>query len=340
MPPLIDYLAELTGFRDRDQLDAAVVRAIHDVIRPLDVAIYRCIGEAESRRWLTRARLKADETVPTADPLWQDLQSLPEISTFPVRARCLALAETVTQGERPQTICFPISTEREVVGVLELQGAEPLSAADRAMVTTVLRIFGNFHDLLDHSERDPLTGLLNRQTFNSALISRSKRAQAVEDTSKDRRIGVSSSTWLGVIDIDHFKRVNDNFGHPIGDEVLLLLSRLLRSTFRHFDRLYRFGGEEFVVVLESDCSSRAALAFERLRTNVERYAFPQVGRVTVSIGFTGTGPSDTPSAAFARADKALYYVKENGRNQVAQYEELVRAKCLVGSEIVGDIELF
>ena len=293
------------------------------------------------QRWLTRARLTEGESAPSADPLWQDFQTLPELVSFPARAKCLRSGEAVTEGDSPQTSYFPIATEREVVGVLELQSTHPLSSADRAMLITVLRIYGNFHDLLDHSERDPLTGLLNRQTFNSALVSRNQREATADEISRDRRVSAEvSSTWLGVIDIDHFKRVNDNFGHPIGDEVLLLLSRLLRSSFRHFDRLYRFGGEEFVVVLDCTGATRAALAYERLRTNVEHFDFPQVGRVTVSIGFTEATPIDTPTAAFSRADKALYYVKENGRNQVAQYEELVNSKAISIADITGGIELF
>jgi diguanylate cyclase (GGDEF)-like protein len=341
MTQLIDHLAELTGFRDRDQLDVSVVRAVNDVLRPLVVGIYRGVGDAQSQRWLTRARIGFDDSAATADPLWTDLETLPGLDAVPARKTCLINAEQVTVGDFPQTNYFPISTEREVIGVLELQTAEALSVADRAMVVTIVRIYGNFHDLLDHSERDPLTGLLNRQTFNSALMMRARQGPVEDCTSPGRRgAGEGAAVWLGVVDIDHFKRVNDNFGHPIGDEVLLLLSRLLRSSFRHFDRLYRFGGEEFVVVLDCVHADQAALAFERLRANVERFEFPQVGRMTVSVGFTRTEPSDTPSGAFARADKALYYVKEHGRNQVAQFEELARRGEVVTAEVVGDIELF
>lgn len=341
MTQLINHLAEITGFRDRDQLDASVVRAVHDVLRPLSAGIYRCVGEAGGQRWLTRARIGLDDSAATADPLSTDFLVLPELDSVPARRQCLVTGEVVMAGHAPQTSCFPIATEREVVGVLEMQTAGPLSASARAMVSTIVRIYGNFHDLLDHSERDPLTGLLNRQTFNSALIARAKKALDNESTESGRRApSAAAALWLGVVDIDHFKRVNDNFGHPIGDEVLLLLSRLLRSSFRHFDRLYRFGGEEFVVVLDCVAADQASLAFERMRANVERFEFPQVGRVTVSVGFTLTDASDTPSSAFARADKALYYVKEHGRNGVAQFENLVRDGQIVETNIVGEVELF
>ena len=175
MTQLINHLAEITGFRDRDQLDASVVRVVHDVLRPLSAGIYRCVGEVGGQRWLTRARIGLDDSAATADPLSTDILVLPELDSVPARRQCVVTGEVVTAGHAPQTICFPIATEREVVGVLEMQTAGPLSASDPAMVSTIVRIYGNFHDLLDHSERDPLIGLLNRQTFNSALMARAKK---------------------------------------------------------------------------------------------------------------------------------------------------------------------
>jgi PleD family two-component response regulator len=84
----------------------------------------------------------------------------------------------------------------------------------------------------------------------------------------------------------------------------------------------------------------AAIAFERLRCNVERFAFPQVGRITVSIGFTEVKPGDTPSGAFERADKAVYYAKAHGRNQVQSHAALVARGELDDASKVGDVELF
>lgn len=342
MTQLIDHLAELTGFRDRELLDVSVVRAVHDVLRPLAVGIYRCVGEADSQRWLTRARMALGDTTATADPTWTEVLSLPTIDSVPCRHACLTTCDVITAGEAPQQSFFPISTEREVVGVLELETVVALTSGERAMVSTILRIYGNFHDLLDHSERDPLTGLLNRQTFSTALNRTSRLPQAIDSTGDGQRIvGEATSCWLGVVDIDHFKRVNDNYGHPIGDEVLLLLSRILRSSFRHQDRLYRFGGEEFVVVLDGLDADSASKAFERLRLNVHRFAFPQVGQITVSIGFTKTDASETPTVAFVRADKALYYAKENGRDRVAYFDELVAAGRLLQTKIAaGGVDLF
>jgi diguanylate cyclase (GGDEF)-like protein len=180
--------------------------------------------------------------------------------------------------------------------------------------------------------------------FRSAFYKLSgQSAEAMTSASSGERRhngGAQQSHYIGVLDIDHFKSVNDTYGHLIGDEVLLLLSRLMRSCFRYHDRLYRFGGEEFVVLMRCNCDADAGRAFERLRTSVAAYAFPQVGRITVSVGFTELKSGDTPSSAFERADKAVYWAKTHGRNQVCSHADLVKRGELEDDSKVGDVELF
>ena len=207
-----------------------------------------------------------------------------------------------------------------------------------------MRIYRNFQGLLDYSERDTLTGMLSRKTFDDSFLKLLGELSLTMPEVEDRRRHTGDSSYfLGVIDIDHFKRVNDGFGHLIGDEVLLLLSRLMRSSFRFHDLLFRFGGEEFVVLMrcELGAAADAAHAFERMRQNTERYAFPQVGTVTVSIGFTQVRPDDLPATAFDRADNALYHAKHSGRNQVRNHAELVAAGQMAEQVVPGsDVEFF
>jgi len=132
--------------------------------------------------------------------------------------------------------------------------------------------------------------------------------------------------FMGEIDIDHFKTINDRFGHLHGDEVLVILARILRSTFRKTDLIYRFGGEEFVVIVYVDDRKDAGTTFERLRRSIENHAFPQVGKVTVSVGITEIRNTSFPVELLGRADQALYYAKTHGRNQVCFYEALVASK--------------
>jgi diguanylate cyclase (GGDEF)-like protein len=100
-------------------------------------------------------------------------------------------------------------------------------------------------------------------------------------------------------------------------------------------KLFRFGGEEFVVLLKPAELASARAAFERCRREVEQYSFPQVGRVTVSAGFTRIGIYDTPSVILDNADEALYYAKGNGRNRVCCYEELIAAGQLVKHHVLN-----
>lgn len=342
MSELVDHLAELTGFRDRDRLDVTLVGALRDLLSPQSVAMWGCVGEPGQQRWLKRARLCADDTAASSDSVWVEVESLPLLSDHPLREACLLDQRVVTAPGPPVISLFPLSTEMGMGGVLEIESLVPLGDDAQRLVRSVLRIYRNFQALLDYSERDTLTGLLNRKTFDESFLKVALGPGAPRPETDARRVaGPPHQVYLGVIDIDHFKTVNDRFGHLIGDEVLLLLSRLMRSTFRFSDRLYRFGGEEFVAMMRCANADDALRAFERLRTNTQRYAFPQVGKITVSVGFTEVRSTDTPSGAFQRADKAVYYAKEHGRNQVRSHATLVAQGAVQGEmSKTGDVELF
>lgn len=344
MGNVVEQIAEITGFKDRDVMDVTMVVAMRDMLSPLSVSIYRAVGTAEDQRWMTRARLGAEDAVATADPLSTPLDQLPALAEFPARMASLQqheLREVTAGGDF--TCYFPLVSEHDGDGVLEIVTRTRLSPAEQRTVSAIVKVYHNFQGLLDYSERDSLTGLLNRKTFDGSFLKLLGAGGALPTAvaTGDRRHEVSASYWLGVIDIDHFKRVNDNFGHLIGDEVLLLLSRLMRACFRFHDRLYRFGGEEFVVLLRADGVTDAAAAFDRLRVQCRQYAFPQVGQVTLSIGFTAIRPGDTPAGAFDRADKAVYHAKHHGRDQVHGFERLVSEGHLQEvDDKESDVELF
>ena len=245
--------------------------------------------------------------------------------------------------DTPAMAYFPLTTDQDPIGVLEFRTAQTLTQEQVRLVCSILRVYRNFQGLLDYSERDTLTGLLNRKTFDESFmrVGAALPPTAGAAVGDARRHAPRGSAWLGVIDTDHFKRVNDGHGHLIGDEVLLLLWRLMRTSFRCHDHLHRFGGEEFVVLLRCNQPQDAALTFERFRGHVERYQFPQVGQITVSVGLSKLRSDDTPSSGFERADRAAYHAKQNGRNQVAHHAELVASGQLI--EAVrdrSDAELF
>jgi diguanylate cyclase (GGDEF)-like protein len=210
---------------------------------------------------------------------------------------------------------------------------EHVDGVDRGEeIACLARIYGSQVRLLDYSELDSLTRLLNRKTFDETFdrLLTSSSSDAPDDGLDERRdrLGERTPAWLCVIDIDHFKRVNDSFGHLFGDEVLLRMGELMRKTFRGGDRLFRFGGEEFVVILNAADENLAATSFNRFRLSVENHEFPQVGQVTCSVGFTAVSPADVPTDVLGRADEALYYAKQNGRNRVCCHERLVAAGAI------------
>lgn len=205
------------------------------------------------------------------------------------------------------------------------------------VITLLLKIYQNFTGLISDNERDTLTGLLNRKTFDHKINKLLGKAQEVAKLNNDLADQVH---FLAIFDIDHFKRVNDEFGHLIGDEVLLLFSQLMTQAFRSSDLIFRFGGEEFVGVFE--CSSRDDIPniLDRFREKVGQFNFPQVGKVTVSTGYTEVFAYALPSQLIDRADLALYFAKNNGRNKVCFYEQLIADGALQENKIEGDIEIF
>ncbi|MFJ5764627.1 sensor domain-containing diguanylate cyclase [Lysinibacillus sp. NPDC093210] len=162
--------------------------------------------------------------------------------------------------------------------------------------------------LVELSVTDKLTGLKNRRFFQEQL---EEQLAIFHETAK--------LFSLLILDIDHFKKVNDTFGHQVGDEVLAQLAQILNAQARQGDVVARFGGEEFVIILpETDANASWTIA-EQLRQAVEQ-AHWQTGRITISIGSATVTEEDTDLTILKKADQALYVSKENGRNRVSTFE--------------------
>lgn len=169
----------------------------------------------------------------------------------------------------------------------------------------------NLRESIELSSFDPLTGLNNRRFLESRLCS------LIEHASKHR-----SPLALMIVDIDHFKQVNDTFGHDAGDDVLKVFSQRLRGVIRAGDLLCRIGGEEFVMVMPGAYPAIAAEIAERLRQAVESegFAIGNTGRlipITASIGLAACGGIQDWRELYRCADQALYRAKEEGRNRVS-----------------------
>ncbi|MCE1186313.1 MAG: GGDEF domain-containing protein [Rhodocyclales bacterium] len=219
--------------------------------------------------------------------------------------------------------------------VLEIHTPRKPSLRRCQALSLFLRCFENQHRQWEHTNLDTLTRLLNRKTFDDdfdRLILAAEAAEQANREAGDRRDSShhfpAHPCWLGVVDIDHFKRINDNYGHLFGDEVLLRVADLMRQSFRSQDKLFRFGGEEFVIMLRNVPEDNVCDTFDRFRQAVEHYDFPQVGRVTCSVGYSRIDPQIGPAELLGRADEALYFSKDHGRNQVNGFDDLVMSGLL------------
>lgn len=313
-------MVDMTGHRDHTMLDVSVISAVLELSGASQTRILSICNVGGQQFVRSRARIRPGtpasiEEAPNSGP-GEPLTHYPELAACLQRHE--ARAESCVASDT-RLLWLPIWFGDKADTCLEIQHHSPFSPEALFMINGIVSVYRNFQNLLDYSERDSLTGLLNRKTFDDQLT----RMLHAPEPQHGSLAGERENHWLAVVDVDHFKSVNDRFGHLYGDEVLILIANLLQSSFRAQDRVFRFGGEEFVVLLRSATLDNARRIIERFRTNVESHLFPQVGQVTVSVGFTSIHATDSPVVTLGHADQALYFAKSHGRNQVCYYEELV-----------------
>lgn len=342
---LLESVAATTTHRDREELDRAVARLLLQFLVLRKITLLRLLDDGNHKRVQIRVQISGQE-----GELQQPVTAVP-IETLPLVSEFAAWQESVRSGaivkeigaEGVHATIFPIQSEREISGLLVLDSTEALGEREVNLVQGILAILKNHLALLDYGELDALTGLLNRKTFETYFDKLRRRIHGPQtggDSGGETCAPRSEQSWLALIDIDHFKSINDSYGHLFGDEVLLLVSQLMKRCFRGADSLFRFGGEEFVVTLECTDEAGARIAFERLRAAIAEHAFPQVNRVTVSVGYTQIQAQDVPALCVERADAALYYAKEHGRNNVQNCEDLISNGLISVKVERGEIEFF
>ena len=330
---ILQNLVQMTCQRDHLRLELSVLSTFLQLpsitnVRALELLRLDDHCLVRPRTWLQGSQLVSAPQDFANDPQSFALRELPFLEA------CIATkaqqAQHAFAADR-HVIWLPVWMHEKVHACIEITQSEPFTTHNLDVITGIFSVYQNYQSLLDYSERDALTGLLNRKTFDEHLI---RFASTVHQ--KD----ACQLPWLAVIDIDHFKQVNDHFGHLFGDEVLILVANLLRAAFNSRYRIFRFGGEEFVVLMPSMSQKTALAALEDFRKMVASHEFPQVGHVSVSIGFAGAKMC-SPVEILGQADQALYYAKENGRNRVCHYESLHEQGLLHTTQVSHDnVELF
>lgn len=331
---LLESIATLTAMRDRESLELCLTQTMFQLLSIEEITLHHVTGD--QLFLLVRVNQHGYWSANDMDNDIDELQSIAHNHLF---TECLHLRQVQMELDSggQYHYAFPVFHLRRNLGILYLISRVDLSK-DNRLISGFLRIYQNYLALIYENNHDKLTGLLNRKTFDERFLSiMLKIGQDTPD-----RVCTLWHFWLAVLDIDHFKRINDNFGHLYGDEVLLLLANIMRESFNRGDLLFRYGGEEFIILLKAGAVDDVWALLEQFRQAVENYHFPQVGRVTVSCGFTQIVRAAIPTVLLEHADQALYYAKGHGRNRVCYYEELTESGLLAPaqSQSSGDVELF
>ncbi len=240
-----------------------------------------------------------------------------------VRIDCHTPLSPVSELGYRSSIVAPIDVDGHIWGVLAVCAAQPgqLTADDEqrlvefgGLLATAIASIEDRQKLATQASSDPLTGLANHRTLQHRLDVELARAK--------RHGGILS---VAILDIDHFKQINDTGGHDTGDDILVRVARELSGLARAEDTLGRMGGDEFAWILPETTREEALVALERARRAVSSAA-PAPLRVTISAGICDSRVADEPSELLRLADGALYWSKAHGRNQCWVYDPAIVAE--------------
>lgn len=231
------------------------------------------------------------------------LDSSQELNQFVTRFRCKnGTYKTIEWKSQPHGD-YIFSTGRDITAARKLH--EDIKRKNEQLTSLATKLKEANNKLTTLAHRDQLTGLFNRTYFDAKVM--------FEMQSADRN---ASPLSMIVFDVDFFKTVNDTYGHPVGDEILILLSSILLQNARATDSAFRIGGEEFALLMPDTDSDTAKELAEHLRVSFEGRQHPQVGVVTASFGVAQRRTGESFSSWYRRVDNALYTAKNRGRNLV------------------------
>ena len=341
---ILQSVVNITKHRDLDSLEYSLVATLADMLPVIGISILKTVQDDDVLYAEEVVRLFIDKN--QEDPYsW----SVDTIIIIPDKHYhdCIKQSKIITykHEEGFTRRLFPIDDATQTVGCLVIDSHVHLTDQIK-LIDGFSRIYQNYMVIFNESERDKLTGLFNRRTFDNKLSKlfkthKNKNQFYNSANTQDRRqYDHDATAWLVITDIDHFKRVNDTYGHVFGDEVILTISQIMKSSFRHSDLLFRIGGEEFVILLEPVRQKVAEKLIDKFRRAISEHKFSQIDTITVSAGYTSITEKDYPPAVLEHADKALYFAKEHGRNCSYNYEKLIKQKKIKPSKKGGSVDLF
>jgi len=340
----VDSLAEVTSHQDREVLERSLLKTLSEFTPEAEYRFYRVLHSLSDKTALALIAYAKDNII---DSLSNEIkesnlhESFFESINLAIETKAVQIINKSEVDEQIHIIYPAVNSSDESFAVL-IQSCDKIDFEHQHLAHGLLKVYANYLELIDKARRDKLTQLLNRETLDSEvtrILIRNNTAEhnilklPVNSDVETRRTAKNSSFWLGILDIDFFKKINDSYGHLYGDEILILVARLLEKNIRDNDFAFRFGGEEFVIILLSDNRETAKDAFERIRMEINKHPYANVEGLSISAGVSQITNQMNPTEVIEEADKALYYAKENGRNQVQFYAKLVEDKLIHIDEV-------
>ncbi|MBN1534698.1 MAG: GGDEF domain-containing protein [Spirochaetes bacterium] len=337
---LLDYLVEITAQRDAEILEITLLMTIvecFDIKKACLCMIHFDTREIyrirEAADGLAVRECEDDEIRDLNDTLGPSLRQASDNHKI----------ETIESND-DTILIYPLFIMNINTGFILIYQRRN-GRVDVQLMMSFLKVYSNYVTLLVDSQRDSLTGLMNRKTFDDKILGvidfkRKMESGLFPGDQKRRETEIRDDFWLGIFDIDDFKSINDRYGHLYGDEVLILLGRMMRDNFRTTDIMIRYGGEEFIVIIRAINENEAFFVFDRFRSMLENHRFSRIGQITVSIGLKQILKGDPPTVIVGHADQALYYAKNAGKNRVCVYEQLIRDGLLKDEISEGEIHYF
>ncbi len=345
---MLQKLVELTSNHELQRLEISLIKTMLEVLPARRLLLIKMDNDAQFKKFLIM-----DEEYNKMQSLHpgevKDWLPIEELQTCVLGNAGPCNMNSVGGG----ILCiFPILDIKSYNLCLVFETDHEFQYQEQLLIQSFLQVYRNFCVLMMDAQLDELTGLYNRKTFDDiiqqVINDKIQPSMFYEDflsqSSSEQSQGLTDKmmfTWIAVLDIDDFKRINDTYGHLFGDEVIILISRLMQNTFREEGLVYRFGGEEFVIITYQTDIEGISMVLERLRSKIAEHDFPQIGRVTVSIGATSVQLGNHIPSILDQADQAMYYAKNHGKNRVCIYDQLINDGEIKPVQIhTGDIEYF
>ena len=268
----INSLAEVTRQRDREIIERSLLNTLLEFDTKSSFCLYQVLTLEPAIELGLLACTSHNNIITSEEIKKQEVSEYIQQAIVDVIKNGQIISIKQQKNSPEIQIIYPAFDINDQTFAILIQTTRQFESEVKHLIHGLLRIYSNYLELIDISKRDKLTGLLNRETLEAEIaqiliLNNNPGSPHIHKPIENdaRHYKDKLKHWLCILDIDYFKSVNDKYGHIYGDEILILVARLLEKSVRECDKIFRFGGEEFVIIIKDFDQHDALLAFERIR---------------------------------------------------------------------------